>query len=167
MACRASMPAVRQKRPKQVYAQDLKQFALIQMNMGREVCRRLREADNRLFGAKRATPDADIGQVFRRVRNSASCFAHTPQHLYRSGHQPVAIGGRISRHRPRPFIELSRQKFQIVPWAMPCMSLSFCENRVTIAGARAADWRAISAHRPCRQSDRHDLLSSNSERSWR
>ena len=48
----------------EVYAQDLKQFALIQMNMGREVCRRLREADNRLFGAKRATPDADIGQVF-------------------------------------------------------------------------------------------------------
>ena len=31
----------------QVYEQDLKQFALIQMNMGREVCRRLREADNR------------------------------------------------------------------------------------------------------------------------
>ncbi len=27
-----------------VYAQDLKQFALIQMNTGREVCRRLREA---------------------------------------------------------------------------------------------------------------------------
>lgn len=36
----------------QVYAQDLKQFALIQMNMGREVSRRLRDADNRLFGAK-------------------------------------------------------------------------------------------------------------------
>ena len=48
----------------QVYAQDLKQFALIQMNMGREVCRRLREADNRLFGAKMGTPEADIGQVF-------------------------------------------------------------------------------------------------------
>ncbi|AHB47990.1 cyclic nucleotide-binding protein [Hyphomicrobium nitrativorans NL23] len=36
----------------QVYAQDLKQFALIQMNMGREVCRRLRDADRRLFSAK-------------------------------------------------------------------------------------------------------------------
>lgn len=48
----------------QVYAQDLKQFALIQMNMGREVCRRLREADNRLFGAAMETPDADISQVF-------------------------------------------------------------------------------------------------------
>jgi CRP/FNR family transcriptional regulator, cyclic AMP receptor protein len=33
----------------QVYEHDLKQFALIQMNMGREVTRRLREADNQLF----------------------------------------------------------------------------------------------------------------------
>ena len=48
----------------QVYAQDLKQFALIQMNMGREVCRRLRESDNRLFSAKMGTPEADIGHVF-------------------------------------------------------------------------------------------------------
>ena len=48
----------------EVYAKDLKQFALIQMNMGREVCRRLREADNRLFGARMRTPEADIGQVF-------------------------------------------------------------------------------------------------------
>ena len=36
----------------QVYAQDLKQFALMQMNMGREVCRRLRKPDNMLFGTK-------------------------------------------------------------------------------------------------------------------
>lgn len=48
----------------QVYAQDLKQFALIQMNMGREVCRRLREADNRLFRARMGTPDVDIEHVF-------------------------------------------------------------------------------------------------------
>jgi CRP/FNR family transcriptional regulator, cyclic AMP receptor protein len=48
----------------QVYAHDLKQFALIQMNMGREVCRRLREAHRRLFSAKMGTPEADIGQVF-------------------------------------------------------------------------------------------------------
>jgi CRP/FNR family transcriptional regulator, cyclic AMP receptor protein len=41
-----------------VYAQDLKQFALIQMNMGREVCRRLRELDNRLFSARMETPEA-------------------------------------------------------------------------------------------------------------
>jgi len=48
----------------QVYARDLKQFALIQMNMGREVCRRLREADNRLFRAGMRTPEADIEHVF-------------------------------------------------------------------------------------------------------
>jgi CRP-like cAMP-binding protein len=47
-----------------VYARDLKQFALIQMNMGREVCRRLRDADNRLFGARMGTPAADIEPVF-------------------------------------------------------------------------------------------------------
>lgn len=41
-----------------VYSQDLKQFALIQMNMGREVCRRLRELDSRLFSARMETPDA-------------------------------------------------------------------------------------------------------------
>ena len=48
----------------QVYAQDLKQFALIQMNMGREVCRRLRESDNRRFSATMGTPEADIGHAF-------------------------------------------------------------------------------------------------------
>ena len=48
----------------QVYAQDLKQFALIQMNMGREVCRRLREANSRLFSVKMRAPEADIGHVF-------------------------------------------------------------------------------------------------------
>jgi hypothetical protein len=34
------------------------------MNMGREVCRRLRDADNRLFGAKMGAPEARIGQDF-------------------------------------------------------------------------------------------------------
>jgi CRP-like cAMP-binding protein len=48
----------------QIYARDLKQFTLIQMNMGREVSRRLREADNRLFRARMGTPDADIEHVF-------------------------------------------------------------------------------------------------------
>jgi CRP/FNR family cyclic AMP-dependent transcriptional regulator len=48
----------------QVYAHDLEQFALIQMNMGREVCRRLRESDNRLLRATMGTPDADIEHVF-------------------------------------------------------------------------------------------------------
>ena len=46
-----------------VYAEDIKQFALIQMNMGREVCRRLREANNRLFGARMEMPEANIGQI--------------------------------------------------------------------------------------------------------
>jgi CRP/FNR family cyclic AMP-dependent transcriptional regulator len=41
-----------------VYAQDLKQFALIQMNMGREVCRRLRDLDDRLFSVTMETPEA-------------------------------------------------------------------------------------------------------------
>lgn len=40
-----------------VYAHDLKQFTLIQMNMGREVSRRLRDADQRLFSAMMATSD--------------------------------------------------------------------------------------------------------------
>ena len=44
----------------QVYSQDLKQFALIQMNMGREVCRRLRESNNRLFSAGMETPEAPL-----------------------------------------------------------------------------------------------------------
>jgi CRP-like cAMP-binding protein len=35
-----------------LYQQDLEQFTLIQMNMGREVSRRLRDADERLFQAK-------------------------------------------------------------------------------------------------------------------
>ena len=43
----------------QVYEQDLKQFTLIQMNMGREVTRRLREADNQLFA--RMGQEADMG----------------------------------------------------------------------------------------------------------
>ena len=33
----------------EVYQQDLEQFAMIQMNMGREVTRRLRKADDQLF----------------------------------------------------------------------------------------------------------------------
>jgi CRP/FNR family transcriptional regulator, cyclic AMP receptor protein len=46
-----------------VYSQDLKQFALIQMNMGREVCRRLREVNDRLFGASMGKPQVDIGHL--------------------------------------------------------------------------------------------------------
>lgn len=47
-----------------IYAHDLKQFTLIQMNMGREVCRRLRHADNILFGAKLGHPDEQGQHVF-------------------------------------------------------------------------------------------------------
>lgn len=47
-----------------VYAKDVAQFALIQMNMGREVCRRLRETDNRLMRATMGTPTTDIEHVF-------------------------------------------------------------------------------------------------------
>ena len=48
-----------------VYAHDLKQFALIQMNMGREVSRRLRLADDRLFQAKLGNADVLTEYVFR------------------------------------------------------------------------------------------------------
>jgi CRP-like cAMP-binding protein len=37
---------------RQVASKNLEQFAMIYMNMGRELCRRLREADERLFRAK-------------------------------------------------------------------------------------------------------------------
>jgi CRP-like cAMP-binding protein len=58
----------------QVYARDLRQFALIQMNMGREVCRRLREADNRLFGVRMELPEVNIGayRPFAAMRISGS-----------------------------------------------------------------------------------------------
>ena len=36
----------------QIYEKDLEQFALMQMNIGREVSRRLRLADERLFRAR-------------------------------------------------------------------------------------------------------------------
>lgn len=36
----------------EIYAQDIEQFVLIQMNMGREVSRRLRAADDRLLEAR-------------------------------------------------------------------------------------------------------------------
>jgi len=39
----------------ELYQADLEQFTLIQMNMGREVCRRLRYADDRLFAVQQNT----------------------------------------------------------------------------------------------------------------
>jgi CRP/FNR family cyclic AMP-dependent transcriptional regulator len=47
-----------------VYGQDLKQFTLIQMNMGREVCRRLRDLNERLFRASVAAPGPEIRGSF-------------------------------------------------------------------------------------------------------
>jgi CRP-like cAMP-binding protein len=46
----------------QVYEHDLKQFAL-QMNMGREVSRRLRDTDNQLFRARMGTPEVGIERL--------------------------------------------------------------------------------------------------------
>jgi CRP/FNR family transcriptional regulator, cyclic AMP receptor protein len=48
-----------------VYEQDLEQFAMIQMNMGREVSRRLREMDERLFRARMGVPVIDEDYVFQ------------------------------------------------------------------------------------------------------
>jgi CRP/FNR family cyclic AMP-dependent transcriptional regulator len=44
-----------------LYEKDLEQFALIQMNLGREVSRRLRLADERLFRLKMASAEAQEG----------------------------------------------------------------------------------------------------------
>ena len=48
-----------------VYEKDLEQFTLIEMNMGREVCRRLRESDERLFRVRMEAPDLGVDYVFR------------------------------------------------------------------------------------------------------
>jgi CRP/FNR family cyclic AMP-dependent transcriptional regulator len=48
-----------------LYEEDLEQFAIIEMNMGREVCRRLRDADERLFRATMGATDAGADYVFR------------------------------------------------------------------------------------------------------
>jgi CRP/FNR family transcriptional regulator, cyclic AMP receptor protein len=49
----------------QVYEKDLEQIALIYMNMGREVSRRLREMDERLFQAKLEAVNVGDDHVFR------------------------------------------------------------------------------------------------------
>jgi CRP-like cAMP-binding protein len=43
-----------------LYEHDLEQFAIVQMNLGREVSRRLRDADERLFRATLGEPLADL-----------------------------------------------------------------------------------------------------------
>jgi len=47
----------------QLYAVDAEQYTLIQMNLGREVCRRLRDADRRLF-ISRFRGQAEEGRRF-------------------------------------------------------------------------------------------------------
>jgi len=42
-----------------IYEKNLEQFALLQMNIGREVSRRLRDADERLFRAHMGDLDLD------------------------------------------------------------------------------------------------------------
>lgn len=49
----------------ELYEHDLEQFTLIQMNMGREVSRRLRETDDRLFEAMMGSPCIDAAHLLR------------------------------------------------------------------------------------------------------
>jgi CRP-like cAMP-binding protein len=49
----------------ELYGKDLEQFTMIEMNMGREVSRRLRESDERLFRASMGAADAGADYAFR------------------------------------------------------------------------------------------------------
>ncbi len=51
----------------EVYKTDVEQFVLMQMNMGREISRRLRAADDRLFQARVEVKAVDGSYVFRSV----------------------------------------------------------------------------------------------------
>jgi CRP-like cAMP-binding protein len=51
----------------QVYQKDLEQLALIYMNMGREVSRRLRETDERMFQARIEAVNIGDDYVFKSV----------------------------------------------------------------------------------------------------
>ncbi|MFO1207160.1 MAG: Crp/Fnr family transcriptional regulator [Burkholderiales bacterium] len=51
----------------ELYERDLEQFALIQMNMGREVSRRLRETDDRLFESTMGSPCVDASHLLRAI----------------------------------------------------------------------------------------------------
>ena len=50
-----------------LFERDAEQFALIQMNLGREVCRRLRAADESLFQARMGATGAGAETLFRAV----------------------------------------------------------------------------------------------------
>jgi CRP-like cAMP-binding protein len=47
-----------------IYEMDLEQFAIIQMNIGREISRRLRVADEQIFRVMMGEPDIDPANVF-------------------------------------------------------------------------------------------------------
>jgi CRP-like cAMP-binding protein len=51
----------------QLYERDLEQFAIVQMNLGREVSRRLRAADERLFRIALGEPAANLQSPLRPV----------------------------------------------------------------------------------------------------
>ncbi|PWT73574.1 MAG: cyclic nucleotide-binding protein [Proteobacteria bacterium] len=51
----------------EIYQKDLEQFALMQMNLGREVSRRLRTADERLFRMKMGVPYTGVEGIGRLV----------------------------------------------------------------------------------------------------
>lgn len=48
-----------------LYGRDVEQYTLVQINLGREVCRRLRDADERLFRAGMGEAGVDTRIVFR------------------------------------------------------------------------------------------------------
>ena len=48
-----------------LYERDVEQFALLQMNLGREVCRRLRDTDELLFRFRMGEHPASAPNVFR------------------------------------------------------------------------------------------------------
>jgi CRP/FNR family transcriptional regulator, cyclic AMP receptor protein len=82
----------------QVYARDLKQFTLIQMNMGREVCRRLRDSEERLFSQKWG-PNPTLRMYSWGVKvGPAPIYSHDCE--YRFVHP--AIPREFERESPRP-----------------------------------------------------------------
>ena len=48
-----------------LYGRDVEQYTLVQISLGREVCRRLRDADERLFRAVMGERATDTDTVFR------------------------------------------------------------------------------------------------------
>ena len=51
----------------ELYKENIEAFTLIQMNLGREVCRRLRQADQRLFEARHDTSLLETERPYRAI----------------------------------------------------------------------------------------------------